>query len=56
MDCRYCVYYSREKSEKHCAKWCKELKKRYCTKGFCNKLQICVWGLESACEKAEKRK
>lgn len=55
MNCRHCVHYSREKNGEYCAKWCKELKRRICTKGFCGKRQICVYGTEPACEKAEKR-
>lgn len=55
MNCRHCVHYSREKNEKYCDKWCKELKRRICTKGFCDKRQICVYSTEPACEKAEKR-
>ena len=56
MNCRHCVHYSREKNGEYCEKWCKDLKKSFCTKGFCNKLKICVCGAEPACEKAEKRK
>ena len=55
MNCRHCVHYNREKNGEYCAKWCKELKRRICTKGFCDKRQICVYGIEPACEKAEKR-
>lgn len=55
MNCRHCVHYSREKNGEYCAKWCKELKKSFCAKGFCDKRQICVYGTEPACEKAEKR-
>ena len=56
MNCRHCVHYSREKNGEYCEKWCKDFKKSFCTKGFCNKLKICVCGAEPACEKAEKRK
>ena len=56
VNCRHCVYYSREKNGEYCEKWCKDLKKSFCTKGFCDKSQKCVYGEEPACEKAEKRK
>ena len=55
MNCRHCVHYNSEKNGEHCAKWCKELKRRICTKGFCDKRQICVYSTEPAYEKAEKR-
>ena len=56
MNCRNCVHYSREKNGEYCEKWCKDLKKSFCTKGFCDKSQKCVYGEEPSCEKAEKRK
>lgn len=56
MNCRNCVHYSREKNGEYCEKWCKDFKKSFCTKGFCDKSQRCVYGAEPACEKAEKRK
>lgn len=34
MNCRHCVHYSREKNEKYCAKWCKELKKELLREGL----------------------
>ena len=53
MNCRHCVHYSREKNGEYCEKWCKDFKKSFCTKGFCDKSQRCVYGAEPACEKAE---
>lgn len=54
MNCRHCKHFTRAKQDEYCARWCKEIAKKYCSKGYCTKKEHCVYSTEPACEKFER--